>query len=76
MRRLTDYEEYQLKWMIEHDYSLNDLIEHLEEVRISLETSTDGIASIEDIFAIWEEERGSHESEIWACENEWKIKNI
>lgn len=69
---LTGYEKYQLEWMIEHGYSLERLMECLEEVRMSLENSTDGIASIEDIFDIWEDEKGFN-SEIWVCEGEWEM---
>lgn len=29
---LTDYEKYQLEWMIDHGYSLNDLLNKLAEI--------------------------------------------
>lgn len=46
-------------------------MEELEEVRMSLETSTDGIRSIEDIFNIWENEVGFKGSGIWVSKEEW-----
>lgn len=68
---LSSYEKYQLKWLMEHGYSLENLMEELEEVRMSLETSTDGIRSIEDIFNIWESEVGFKGYNIWVSKEEW-----
>ncbi|WP_279006838.1 hypothetical protein [Thomasclavelia cocleata] len=67
----SSYEKYQLKWMMEQGYSLEYLMEELEKVRMSLETSTDGIRSIEDIFDIWKNEVGFKDSSIWISEEEW-----
>lgn len=60
---LTDYERYQLEWMIAHGYSLRDLMESLDQV------DRDGILYNRDAFDIWENDYG-FDGEIYACEAE------
>lgn len=73
MEELTDYERYQLQWMIEHGYSIMDLVQQLENLRCDL-IEEDGMPieyNIVDIFNNWQDEIGFKESEIWACQDEW-----
>lgn len=44
------YERYQLDWMIQHGYSVNDLIHEIDEE----EKDFDGNASAEEIYGDWE----------------------
>ena len=63
---MTAYQKYQLQWMIDHGYSLNDLIIEM------LEMQTDGNdGDVADLYYEWEYSRGFG-GEIWACEEEWK----
>lgn len=73
MEELTGYERYQLQWMIEHGYSIMDLVQQLENLRCDL-IEEDGMPieyNIVDIFHNWQDEIGFKESEIWACQDEW-----
>ena len=49
---LTDYERYQLEWMIEHGHSLKEFVQGLDLV------DRDGIDSLEEAYAIWENDDG------------------
>ena len=49
---LTDYERYQLEWMIEHGHSLKEFVQGLDLV------DRDGIDSLEEAYAIWENDYG------------------
>jgi hypothetical protein len=64
---MTDYQKFQLQWMIDHDHSIEELINELEKAefdRGSYETFT-------DVYDRWELDAGFG-GEIWPCENEWK----
>lgn len=67
MNRLKGYERYQLEWMIEHGYSLDNLVNALENYR----QNTFGL-DLNELFNEWESEIGFKESEIWACRDEWE----
>lgn len=64
---LTNYQKYQLQWMIEHEHSLDDLIYALE----NHQKETSGL-TVSELFKEWENDIGFTGSEIWACEDEWK----
>ncbi len=64
---MSEYQKYQLQWMIDHGFSLADLIQELDKLR----EESDPDESLESIFADWEFGYGFG-SEIWACEAEWK----
>lgn len=61
----TDYQNYQLQWMQDHNYSLEDLIMSLEKYR----KDTFGL-TLPELFHEWEQNQGFN-GEIWACENEF-----
>lgn len=69
---MTDYEKYQLEWMVEHGYSLEVLMEHLDDVSFEYETNVEGVGGAGEIFEIWKNQYGFKGGEIWACEDEWK----
>ena len=68
---LKGYEKYQLQWMIEHGYSLEDLIDKIANI-INEELTILGNAHafINEAFDILENEQGFN-GEIWAYEDEW-----
>lgn len=68
---LREYEKYQLEWMIEHGYSLEDLMDKIANI-INEELTIPGNAHvfINEAFDVFEKEQGFH-GEIWACEEEW-----
>ena len=68
---MSDYEKYQLEWMISNGYSLRGLMEELAKLQCDdpedhEQTST----PVSELFAQWESDVGFG-SEIWACEEEW-----
>ncbi len=64
---MTEYQKYQLQWMIDHGFSLKNLIHELDKLREESDQDED----LESIFADWEYGYGFG-SEIWACEAEWR----
>lgn len=69
---MTDYQKYQLQWMIDHGYSLQDLMRGLTEFQYDDPEDSDRISTpISELFNEWEFDRGFG-SEIWACEGEWR----
>lgn len=71
---LTDYQKYQLEWMIVHGYSLQDLINKLAEITNEVLT-VNGNAHVfmDEAFDILEKEIGFVGAEIWACDDEWEM---
>ena len=63
---MTPYQKYQLQWMIDHGYSLDDLISGMTEVWF--DSGPD--STLTDIYEGWERERGFG-GNIWACFDEW-----
>lgn len=69
---LKGYEKYQLEWMIEHGYSLEDLMDKIAEIiNEELTIGVNAHVFIDEAFDILENEQGFN-GEIWACEDEWK----
>lgn len=69
---MTDYQKYQLQWMIDHGYGLNDLMQELRALQYDNPEDSDRISTpTTELFCEWESDRGFG-SEIWACEEEWK----
>ena len=67
---MTNYQKYQLQWMIDHDHPLDELISEM----LAMQTDGDKIVfdgDVADLFTEWEYTNGFG-GEIWACENEWK----
>ncbi len=69
---MTDYQKYQLQWMIAHGYSLQDLIAGLTCLQYADPKDSDRISTpVSELFDEWETDSGFN-SEIWACEAEWR----
>lgn len=60
------YEQFKLKWMLEHGHTLKELIDKLEELR----EESDPDETLQDIFDEWEFGYGFG-SEIWPCYEEY-----
>lgn len=67
---MTDYERYQLEWMIDHGHSLGELMSELTNLQNDLELTPGVNLSVADVFETWEEDRGFG-GEVWACEAEY-----
>lgn len=65
---MTPYQKYKLQWLIYHNYSLDDLIQELEDY-INQESSDIKI-NLSKAFEEWESDIG-FKSEIYACEEEF-----
>lgn len=63
---MSEYEKYQLQWMIDHGHSLKELIDELD----LCQKDWDKYATVSDVFAAWENVIGFN-GELWACEGEW-----
>lgn len=69
---MSDYEKFQLQWMIEHGHSLRELMEELERVQYDdPENDVRMSTPITELFAEWGADRGFG-SEIWPCEEEYE----
>ena len=71
---MTDYEKYQLQWMIDHGYSLTDLVNEIipyaNEVS-SVEPHANLGYCIKEGF--YDLANGSgFNGELWVCEEEWE----
>ena len=67
---MTNYQKYQLQWMIDHDHPLDEMVSEM----LAMQTDGDKIAfdgDVADLFSEWEYSCGFG-GEIWACEKEWQ----
>lgn len=68
---MTRYQKYQLLWMVDHDFSLQELIEELTSLQYYDPEDSDRISTpISELFEEWVADVG-FSSEIWTCEKEW-----
>lgn len=71
---MSDYETFQLQWMIDCEHSLRELMEELQSLQYEDPEDSDRISTpITELFAEWEAERGFG-SEIWPCEAEYESR--
>lgn len=73
---LTDYERYQLEWMIEHGHSLKDFLESFDSAFDSLGDgfdpgAMDAIDHRPDAFEVWIRDHGFN-GEVFASEEEYR----
>ena len=69
---MSDYETFQLQWMIDHGHSLRELMEELQSLQYDDPEDSDQISTpITELFERWEQDRGFG-SEIWPCEAEYE----
>lgn len=59
---LSDYEKFQYQWLIDHGYSLHDLIKALDEYKPSMDLLT--------VFEDWEYEQG-FDGQLYPCKFEY-----
>lgn len=62
---LTEYERYQLEWMIGHRHSLKEFVRQLDRV------DRDGLDGLEEAYRFWEHDYG-FDGECFVCEEEWR----
>lgn len=68
---ISKYEKYQLQWMIDHGYSLRDLISELTKMQFCDPEDSDRISTpVFELFDEWVADVG-FDSEIWVCKDEW-----
>lgn len=60
---LDEYGRYQLQWMLDHGYGLDDLIDGLDQMGL------DASVGVRGAYDAWEADRGFG-GEIWACREE------
>lgn len=65
---MTEYQKFQLQWMIDHNHSIDELIDELDRCQYDW---ADDNESIKSIFNAWEYDIGFG-GELWPCEDEWK----
>ncbi len=71
---MSDYETFQLQWMIDREHSLRELMEELQSLQYEDPEDSDRISTpITELFAEGEAERGFG-SEIWPCEAEYESR--
>lgn len=71
---MSDYEKFQLQWMIDREHSLRELMEELQSLQYEDPEDSDRISTpITELFAEWEAERGFG-SEIWPREAEYESR--
>lgn len=69
---MTDYEKYQLQWMIDHGHSLQELMNVLADTaNENLSMGGNVYFIFDELFEIFQNEVG-FSGEIWASEQEWK----
>lgn len=69
---ITDYEKYQLQWMIDHGHSLQELMNVLADTANKQMNMGGNVYYIfAELFDIFKNEVG-FTGEIWASEPEWK----
>lgn len=61
-----EYQAYRLNWMIEHGFSIDDLIRELQ----THQENFDSFVGVKDLFADWEYNSG-FSGELWPCYDEF-----
>ena len=68
---MTNYEKYQIQWLIDHNHSLTELIQELADyINQEFWLSSDPKINLSKAFKDWESNIG-FKSEIYACEEEY-----
>jgi len=71
---MNEYEKYRLQWMLDHDYSLPDLLERLSDIAMNenLDEIQNPRVMLNEAFESLEYEQGFDNEEIWLCKDEWE----
>lgn len=69
---MNEYEKYRLQWMLDHDYSLPDLLERLSDIAMNenLDEIQNPRVMLNEAFERLEYEQGFKNEEIWLCKDE------
>ena len=68
---MTDFEKYQLQWMMDHGHTLEELMCELQDMQYDDPEDSERIATpVTELFQEWVSDRGFG-SEIWPCECEF-----
>lgn len=68
---MDEYERFKLQWMLDHGYSLSDLMRELQALQHDDPEDSDRISiPVTELFKEWESDSGFG-SEIWPCKAEW-----
>lgn len=66
------YEKFKLQWMLDHGYTLSDLVEHLDMMIHEDHAEETGIrTSLPSLFEDWEFGVGFTGGAVWPCFEEW-----
>lgn len=65
--RNAEYEQFRLKWMLSHGYSISDLISSMQTMWLDSDRQPD----ISTLFSEWELSSGFN-GVLWPCYEEWK----
>lgn len=71
---MNEYEKYRLQWMLDHDYSLPDLLERLSDIAMNenLDEIQNPRVMLNEAFERLEYEQGFDNEEIWLRKDEWE----
>ena len=71
---MNEYEKYRLQWMLDHDYSLSDLLNRLSDIVMheNLDEIRNPRVMMDEAFERLEYEQGFKNDEIWLCKEEWE----
>lgn len=67
------YEQFKLQWMIDHGYTLSDLMECME-IMIHEDRLDGNQTKLPELFARWEFGVGFGDFEIWPCFEEYQME--
>lgn len=67
----TEYERYQLEWMIAHGHGLKELMDELTLYQNELLLESDENLTVRDVFDEWVNDQGFG-GELFVCEQEWR----
>lgn len=69
---MTKYEEYQLRWMIDHNISIDDLMNNIQHIWEMLheEKEENEVINVITAYEVWHDSFG-FDNGMWACEDKW-----
>lgn len=65
------YERFKLQWMIDHDFTLGDLITCMEDMVCEDLSGSEVRTSLQSLFADWEYGEGFAGGSVWPCFEEY-----
>lgn len=70
----TEYERYQLEWMIAHGHGLKELMDELTLYQNELLLVSDENLTVREVFDEWVDGQGFERAgELFVCEQEWRV---